>query len=246
MRTFFDQYELKARLAPALFILFPLIFSGFSWFPELRTLSSTIISMLATCGVLKFLAKMARDAGKAKEERLFKEWGGKPTTILLRLRDDTLDPITKQRYHETLRGSIGLDFPKDIHHEDAHSDEYYESAIKWLREKTRDKNKYFLVFQDNVTYGFARNLWAMKPLGLPLSLIVVIANVVAVNYRFSSDISLVPPIILVSILISLGFVLSWVFYIKSNFVRSAAEAYARSLLACCEEIVLPPKKLLYQ
>jgi hypothetical protein len=39
----------------------------------------------------------------------------------------------------------------------------YASCTDTLRELSRDKPKYPLVFEENVNLGFRRNLWAMKP-----------------------------------------------------------------------------------
>jgi hypothetical protein len=42
------------------------------------------------------------------------------------------------------------------------ADSYYESAIKWLLEKTRDKKKYSMIFKENMGYGFRRNYLGIR------------------------------------------------------------------------------------
>jgi hypothetical protein len=50
----------------------------------------------------------------------------------------------------------------------------YDSCGDLLREKTRDKDKFSLIFQENMNYGFRRNLWGMKTLGIFTSLMGII------------------------------------------------------------------------
>lgn len=40
--------------------------------------------------------------GKTYEEKFYKALGGMPTTIILRFSDDTIDDITKVKYHKWL------------------------------------------------------------------------------------------------------------------------------------------------
>ncbi len=42
----------------------------------------------------------------------------------------------------------------------------------YLRENTRDKEKFGLVYAELIGYGFRRNLWGMKKLGVTLSIMI--------------------------------------------------------------------------
>ena len=112
-------------------------------------------------------------AGKRLEEIPYREWGGKPTTQLLRHRDNTIEGVTKQRYHAFLAGKINVPFP-DKNQEANNSvaaDEVYQSGVRWLLNHTRpeDNKKFELIFKENVAYGFRRNALGVKPLGLVIS-----------------------------------------------------------------------------
>ncbi len=241
----FDEYELKARLRPALIIFFPAVFACYFWFPELRKLSSAIISLLTTVGVLTLMAKLSRNFGKAKENLLYEKWGGKPTTSFLRYNNTFLDPATKSRYRLFLEKSVdGLILPNDKEElEDRkNADDLYESAIRWLREKTRDKKQYPLVFKDNISYGFSRNLWAMKPIGIAVSIATFLINIAIAYYKTGNDILNLPYETWIIATISLVMTFIWIFLINSNWVRNEAEAYARSLLATCEKLSKPTRR----
>jgi hypothetical protein len=105
--------------------------------------------------------------------RLYEEWGGKPTTQLLRHRDKTIEAVTKRRYHSYLGAKINVPLPdKNQEAEDPEgADEVYQSAVRWLLNHTRpdDGKKFDMILRENVSYGFRRNALGMKPIGLIIS-----------------------------------------------------------------------------
>jgi hypothetical protein len=239
IKDLFDEYELRARVLPALLIIFPTVFSSFAWFPELRSLGGAILNIVVTLGILTLMARLSRNAGKRKEQQLFDKWNGKPTTTILRHNNSTLDSFTKKRYHEYLGKcvkGIVIPTPEEENANRDQADIVYESVTRWLREKTRDKSKFPLVFQENVHYGFCRNLWAMKRWGLSLSLIALILNIAGILIKYPGKLLSVTPEIGISFVVALIMVIVWIFSVNSELVRFAAEAYGRALLASCEEI----------
>jgi hypothetical protein len=139
----FDSYGRQARLFPGLLTIFPPLLASLAWFPELVTssLGATLLTIASSCGLLYALSSFARTRGKQVEQRLLKEWGGWPTTILIR-HSGTLDAHTRARYHQFFIKNVpGLQIPtaameaSDLHSADA----VYNSAVKWLKEQTRGK-----------------------------------------------------------------------------------------------------------
>lgn len=53
------------------------------------------------------------------------------------------------------------------------ADHSYAAAVAVLREATRDTNRYPLVFAENVSYGFRRNCWAIRPFGIVTSSLAI-------------------------------------------------------------------------
>jgi len=235
----FDEYERKARLYPALIVISPIILDIYLIVPEIRNLSSTFASVLASLGLLELLAYVSRSGGKSKEKMLFNHWGGIPTSRFLRNSDTTIDPLTKKRYHNFLMKSI-RDYKIPSLEDEvvnlASADSIYESGIRWLREKTRDKKAYPLVFKENVGYGFSRNLWALKNMSILLLIVSILLNV-TVFYIKQGKISLSYTYeFWIANAISFILLLIWIFFINKSFVKNAAEAYARALLATCDDI----------
>ena len=100
----FDDYNRQARLYPSLLTLLPPLLALVAWFPDLLTtnVGATLITFLGSCGLLFWLSVFSRSRGKLVEARLLKLWGGWPTTLWFRYRDDHLPAPTKQRYHAAL------------------------------------------------------------------------------------------------------------------------------------------------
>jgi hypothetical protein len=116
------------------------------------------------------------------------------------------------------------------------ADEIFDSCTRFLINKTRDKKKFPLIFEENCNYGFRRNLWGLKTLGIVTSSlgtittsIIVILGIMTQNFTFQ-------PVSLICLLINISLLLVWIFWLTSDWVRIPAEAYAERLLAACDEL----------
>jgi hypothetical protein len=192
------------------------------------------------------MAETSRRLGHELESKLFDEWGGKPSTQLLRHRDRRIEKPTKQRYHAFLAARINVSFPTaDEETQDpAGADEVYQSGVRWLLNHTRpngDKN-FDLLLKENIGYGFRRNLLGVKKVGIVIAVVSAIwalayAGIVNVTGRPVIDVSAIPhigPNVVLSLLVSLGMVIFWVLSATKASVRFAAFGYAEMLLRACD------------
>jgi hypothetical protein len=246
LEQLFDHYIINARIRPALFAVFPLICLILAWIPESKGLGATVLALLATFGFFAFLSSAISNKGNQLQKKLYKKWGGEPTTSLLRHQDDTIDQITKKRIHTWLQEKVNelkMPSPKEEEENPENADEIYQSATHYLREKTRDKQKYKMVYIDLVGYGFSRNLLALKPMGIIISFICIVLNVALLIYQHKELGELINKIIGLNLLtlinlsalaVSLTFLYIFGFLITSTYVKLRAERYAKSLLATCD------------
>ncbi|MEJ0010168.1 MAG: hypothetical protein WDN72_06460 [Alphaproteobacteria bacterium] len=164
-----DRYTYCARLLPALIVSSPLLLVLFLVLPSVWKLLGGISAVGLSAALIFLLGQCGRDMGKRKESGLFERMGGKPTTRLLRHTDSCLSPATKQRYHQYLAANVpGFHLPTVQQEmvDPAAADRMYDSATDWLRARTRDKATNELLLVENISYGFRRNLWAMKAVGV--------------------------------------------------------------------------------
>ncbi|EAB7345164.1 TPA: hypothetical protein P5L69_003413 [Salmonella enterica subsp. enterica serovar Concord] len=243
---FTDPYERYARLYPALIAILPFVVMILTLYQESLSLLHLGFIAVLSCGGLFLLADIARRRGKMKEKRLWQRWGGLPSTQVLRHRDDYFDSISKVRYHQILAEKIGQRFPSktDEENDPLVADSIYTAAGNFLRNATRDKKKYALLFNDNVSYGFRRNGYGLRTIGIFISLLCLLwvfirADIYTWDVRFKSS----PNIESIfnfgewsTIVISICMILVWAFVFTESAVREAAFSYAKNLILSCESL----------
>lgn len=239
-----DPYERQARLYPALLAGLPVIVmaSAFYGTNSVVTAASTVA---ASCGGLYLLANIARERGRRLEPQLFESWGGKPTTQLLRHRDLIIESPTKHRYHTFLSQAINLKFPDEKEEKDnpMKADEVYQSAVRWLLNQTRDKEKYRMILDENIAYGFRRNAFGLKAMGIGIciasSIWVLIVEKI-VQFGNGSGVIIDPHCMTtvnsISLVVSVTMLLVWLSFFTNVAVRNAAFTYAETLLRTCDKL----------
>src|SRR5262249_16189353 len=114
------------------------------------------------------------------------------------------------------------------------ADSVYDACTRFLRERTRDKTAFRMVFIENVNYGLRRNLWAMKAVGITLSLLGAAASLLAVVLK-SAD-GTIPYMAGFATILNSAMLTFWLLRITPVWVRIPAFAYAEQLLAACESV----------
>lgn len=241
MKSPLDAYTFRARLQPALIAAAPLPITvatawpgGLDWWTPLWT-------VLVACGATALLAELARDRGKEKEEVLFRRWGGKPTTLRLRHRNAPNRALLEQVHEKLteLRPELRLPSPDQEAEDPLAADERYDAAAALLREHTRDRARFPLVFEELCNYGFRRNLWGLKPTALvavALGAGLISAACVA-RFLGALEVALPPLLAGMSLQVILGLV--WVLRITPDWPKPAAFAYADALLGTLERLQRP-------
>lgn len=228
----FDSYERKARLYPMLLVLLPAVLGAASWLPTGVDIEALLGGTVTSVVLAAFLGQVARDQGKKREPELFRAWGGKPSVRALSYEGQFFDAKTLRRIHRSINGiDSELRFPKNAIEEAAERDAAftsYESASELLLSQTRDLEKFRLVFSENVNYGYRRNLWAMKWPGLLLSILGVMASILRLSMMTVTESSMVW-VAIISGLVGVFICTLWITRVTSDWVRVAADSYARQL-----------------
>lgn len=172
----FDPYNRRARVYPAVIAIVPIILSLvvlFSWD------GFSVRNGFASAGVLVILyalSDIARRRGKRIEPKLFAWLGGVPSERVLRCGDDTLDELSKERYRAFLAEKLGRQPPgaDEETSEPGAANVFYKAAGNWLRERTRDKDKFDILFYENISYGFRRNLLGLKSIAFIFDFFIIL------------------------------------------------------------------------
>ncbi len=233
-----DTYNIKARLYPSFLVLFPGFVLSIYYITDLEKYHHYFTATI-TVGLFTFmLSQLGRDKGKSKESFLYTFWGGKPTTQILRHNNEFLDKVTKARYHKLLSQKID-DIHIPTYDEETRSpdiaDQTYDSCAKFLISKTRDTKKHYLLFKENVSYGFRRNLWGMKSWALIIIAFCFIFHMYwATNCFTTLSISSKSDIIIVAFLLFLTYF--WILIVTKDWIKLIAFAYAERLYETLNEL----------
>jgi hypothetical protein len=242
-----DQYRKKARLLPVRLLVLPVVLGAgvlvitltgnLNVFERLGV--GALTGLLSSFGLNSLLEQFGRDQGKKKEPQLWASWGGSPTTQMLRHRDRTMSNRTmRQRYHEklaSLLSNVHIPTSKEEANDPAGADNVYEACTRYLINQTRDTEKFSLIFEENINYGFRRNLWGMRPAGIMLA---VIGIIVALCTTYLAWIKTDPLWIVGAgaTIVNTCFLVWWILRITPSWVFVPAKAYAERLLEACDSL----------
>lgn len=241
-----DPYERQARLLPALLCLSPLMVMCIALYPDQLLGLKGLGGLAGGFGLIYLLADFARGQGRKHEPGLWAAWGGAPSTQVLRHRDLVFDAVSKKTYHTFLAKKMNTAFPsaQEEAADPAAADMTYAAAGNWLRSATRDKKKFNLLYRDNVTYGYRRNGYGLRWIGVCMC--VGVLTWVGFRAGLSSwgqrlDTAATPESLLqANEVATIGFAVVmlgvWLLNFSQSRVRDAAFSYAKQLVLCCESL----------
>ena len=195
--------------------------------------------MIVAAGVWLVPAQYVRDRGVAQQHRLWEQWGGAPTTARLRWSGATSATEMTRRHADVARAT-GLALPdEDSERRDPGlADEKYQAAVNLLRESTRGE-AFGLLAKENRNYGFRRNLYGLRSLGLKIATAGLLIAVVLLIISLLTD-----HVSLWGASVATGFcffcLVFWWQTVTPDWVRKAADRYAERLLAGASQLPAAP------
>lgn len=237
MKNPLDAYTLKARLVPAIIagapaFAFAAIFVSWGKIGLTHAIAGTALMVLFAA-----FADVARRRGKAIEPRLIERMGGLPTMTTMRHRDNTYDADTKAAFHAFIAAKLGKPAPTAAEEETdlEAADTYYARGATWLRENTRSQKKFDILLNENISYGYRRNLLGLKLPGFLLNAVIVAICTAILWLRWPIDWSNgFNAKLLAVIVIALLHAIYLALFVTESGVFEAARTYARQLWLCTQ------------
>lgn len=232
-----DAYTVRARIAPIILAALPalaLLVGGLLSPSQIAKLGSTAIA-----AILLFASQLARDRGRELQPALWASWGGPPTLVRFRYRGAE-HPDRVARVHARAEAVFAVTLPDaDEEAADPHAaDVVYEDVITDLRNRTRTRDEFPLVFEENVNYGFRRNLLGLKPYALAVAILVACICTVAFALASGSTSGRVHTWAWPAALALIA-ALAWWRIVKPGWVRLPADEYASRLLEALDTLGRP-------
>ena len=189
--------------------------------------------------LLAVMSDVARRRGRAIEPGIIQRMGGLPSIVMMYYRDNTFDRAAKATMHKFIGNKIAArpPTPEGEQADPAAADDFYKRCGNWLRENTRDTRKFKILFEENITYGFRRNLLGLKWPAVILDAAIVLFCLVMLWSRLPFNI--VDPTIqklLSVVVITFLHAAYMLFIVKEAGVVEAARTYGRQLLLCTETL----------
>ncbi len=230
--TWLDEYERRARLAPGLLTLLPLLVLLVSLGFRQRPVVAGTIAFLTAAGGPVLLSQVVRHRGLALQRRLWEKWNGSPTTQSLRHSSPVGTPEQRNSWRTELERSTGLNLPTVAEEQlDATgSDARYEVAIARLIELTRNQADFPLLHAENKNYGFERNLLAMRKPGLIVAGSAALVLIAAITLGHLGATESKYADLYIGALIVAAQAAVWIAVPNESRVRVAGERYAVRLL----------------
>ena len=234
---FFDAYTLRARVFPALVAGLPTLALLAVVVPWSDPGPPHAIAVAAGLILLFAFADVARRTGRHVQTKL-----GTGTTPEQWRRDNPDIPETaKDLYRAFVAHKLRRSAPTADEElaDPARARDFYLGAGTWLRQQTRDRQKFNILFGENVTYGFRRNLLGLKVVALLCNTTVAAFSGAILQFRppyFAAlpdiDEKLVA-VLAADLLHSLYLLLA----VSAAGVREASRAYGRELIVSCEALM---------
>jgi hypothetical protein len=233
----FDAYNLSARVFPALIAGLPTLALLFVLVPwdhlGLPHLTASVMGVI----LLFAFADVARRTGRRVEAKL----GTRATPEQWHRGNPDIAEAAKDRYRNFIAEKLKLRAPSadDERAEPGRSNDFYLSAGNWLREHTRDTRTYGILFGENITYGFRRNLLGLKPIALIFNVLVLGVSLAVLLYHLPYFTTLPQidekmVIIIAAVIMHSAYML---FAVSANSVCEASRAYGRQLILSCETLI---------
>lgn len=130
----------------------------------------------------------------------------------------------------------------------AAADQTYHSAGRWLVSHTADGKKFPLLKNDNITYGFRRNSYALRRLGMLVAIASLtwacfhrgVANFMArlvagpvENWLSAGE--------WLAAAVSVAMLCIWFWFFTEEMVQAAGRSYAEKLMLACETMAKPAR-----
>ena len=228
----FDRYDIRTRICAFIFVVSPFLLDAYILVDAVRTFSSTVV--ITTVLI----------AGSGLFTCWMRYWGNSVNQVdyiaeFLMAESSEISTVSRKRYCDRL-AKLEFSF-SDLYSEDPNArKDAARSASAWLREKTRTA-EFKLVQEENLNYGFLRNIYSVKSLFigcLTVYSVVLIVAVIITNWDLSpKEYFLTMPVEHIACgIVHLSAYLIWIFGVNRNIIDFTAKKYAKAVVCSIDKL----------
>ena len=220
----FDTYNIRARLSVYVIVITPVVLTLYIIYEPIRSISFSAIFIAFLSAFSNYLFALQRYWQKNKNYK-------KSAAEFLYLENGRINPCSKQRYYHKL-SKLNTDF--EIFNEPSDNEDFKiacSSAIQWIINNTRSNH---LVQEENMLYGFYKNLLNFKYLGIIVSisalLILFVTAPTSAKYFFQLKTN--TALFTMDIL----FIIFWILGVTEKILTVLMEKYTLALLGALDNM----------
>ena len=223
--SLFDAYNLRARTSVVLFYALPFIFDVIVFCGNGITAVEEIVLTVLIFVVVQCSLHLCRPNHQPFNKNHAAE---------LLMPDSEIPEITLKRYYRKI-AAFEPEFSEfgDVELNKAQgriTTNLCKSVVTWLRAKTRDNKVFRLVYEENINYGFIRNMYNLKWFG-------IIFNCIALTllgvFIFTPCLESSKPSLLLMVLETAAHIMVTIYLIAAitkKKVEASAKRYAKALV----------------
>ena len=222
-----SAYDRRARFAPGALAVAPVVAAVAALGLKDSRVFAAVFAFLSLGGGAYLLAWSVAGMGQAAERKLIRDWGGWPTTQLLRLRTDAENPVQRDTWRLAMTAVTQialLDETAERQDPDA-ADHTIGTAVGLVLPLGHGTGE-AVVFAHNIGYGLQRNLYAIRWVGRAIA--GTCAAGLGVAFAFPHTFSRSTVVVGLAITCLVGFI--WFVLPSAERTRNAGFRYARQLL----------------
>ncbi len=220
-----DAYNIRARLSASVILLAPIAVTFFLCFNKVSTIASSSVFVFVLLAFTNYIPLLQRRFQGRNSRRNY-------ASDFLSQNDQTIDSVTKERYYRKL-ATIDESFSPFNNSTDSQTlKKCCDSAVVYLRVHTRDNH---LVLEENINYGFCKNLYINKPIGIFLCSLLACFLIIyiALHLKSGDNVSLE---FYCAFIFNVILLIFWILGITKKMVNTSAIQYAKTLLSAIDEL----------
>ncbi len=211
-----DIYDRIARLAPALLVILPVVVTLDVLVSFFHVNSPITVYLALLFAVSVPLTEWVRNSGRRIQEKLWTDWGGSPLAIALANPRDSSSKMLCSRAIQRLHSL----YPDIVPIDDSVFD--YET-VGTLAAAYARTNGSRIVAPENASYGFARNAYGIRTIGIVIAVTCLIVLLVFIYYTWD-------PASWIAILVVTFTFVWWMISVREKTVKRAGDRYANAVI----------------
>lgn len=226
--SIFDEYNLRARISVWIIFISPIILPAYLMIDTIRAFSTTAIVVLILIALSNLYIIHIRNCAKhgkssVDKRSIVKEYFVNDSKLSRKMRNTICDKMQNYGIDQT-----EIQILKNKETADPKYSDILDNVINIIKESQR---KNTLVREENIQYGFCRNLYAIRLPGTIITGSMIILEVICMK---SACIDVDTDMLILSLAVDALFLLIWLFGINRKLVIIAAENYAECLFNAFE------------